>query len=195
MDTLDIPISQKDRYFRGQGEDEHVLAFCRKHSLMLVPRILLFILTTTLLVIAVFYKKLLLGLFPPEFSRYIFACLGLFLFYFIHHFFHFIIRHHLTVTIFTDTRIVVLVKSLYFVHEKEMVDLKNIQEVKNLQNGLLESMFNFGDLYIILASTTEQVHLRDIPNPEFHFRLINKAKQALADTTSDRTNIVDMSEL
>ncbi len=171
-------LTQKDRYFRGQGSDEKVLAFFRKHWLTLLPHFALFFLLIVGMILFVLNYMMLKSLYGGGFFQFLMMFLGLFLVYYVHHFFLILIRHHLSVTILTDARIVVLHKSLYVINEKETVDLKNIQEVRNMQSGLLENIFNFGDLWIMIPMSSQGIYLDHIPNPDFHFRLINKAKQA-----------------
>lgn len=171
-------ISQKDRCFRGQGPDEYVLAFCRRHAVSLVFHVCIFFLVTVGLILFVIYYPLLEGLFELDFFRFMLFFTGIMLLYYMHHFFLRLFRHYLSVIIVTNTRVISLTKSLYLINEKEAVDLKNIQEVRKMQSGVLQNLFSFGDLYIILSTSTQGVYLHDIPNPDFHFRLINKAKQA-----------------
>lgn len=170
--------TQKDRYFRGQGPNEQVLAFCRRHWITLVPHFLLF---GIMMIGAIFFSlnyAAFQDLYETDFFVFFMFFAGLMMLYYVHHFFLLMFRHHLSVLIVTDCRVISLHKSLYLVNDKEMADLKNIQEVKNLQSGVLQNIFNFGDLSIVLSTTGEGMYLPSIPNPDFHFRLINKARQA-----------------
>ncbi len=177
--SLDQPITtQKDRYFRGQGPDEQILAFCRRHAISLLPHIALFMLITVALLLFIINYPAFNELFETDFFRFMLFFSGIMLLYYVHHFFLRLFRHYLSVIVVSSTRVISLTKSLYLINEKEAVDLKNIQEVKKMQSGVLQNLFNFGDLYIILSTSTQGVYLHDIPNPDFHFRLINKAKQA-----------------
>ncbi len=169
---------QKDRYFRGQGPDEQVLAFCRKHWITLVPHFLLFGIMTIGVVLFSLNYAAFQDLYETDFFVFFIFFVGFMMLYYVHHFFLLMFRYNLSVLIVTDSRVISLHKSLYLVNDKEMADLKNIQEVKNLQSGVLQNLFNFGDLSIVLSTTGEGVYLPSIPNPDFHFRLINKARQA-----------------
>lgn len=173
----DQTATQKDRYFRGQGPNERVLAFCRKHWITLLPHLVFFFIIVISMTAFVLNYSTLQALYDGGFFQFLLLFFGLFLVYYVHHFFLILIRHYLSVTIITDARVISLHKSLYLINEKETVDLRDIQEVRNMQSGLLENMFNFGDLWIDISMSTQGVYLNHIPNPDFHFRLINKAKQ------------------
>lgn len=170
--------TQKDRYFRGQGPDEQVLAFCRKHWITLLPHFSVFLVATIAAALFIINFSSLRDLYTDGLFQFLVFFFGLMLLYFVHHFFHVLIRHNLSVMIFTDCRIISIHKSLFLINEKEMVDLGQIQEVQNLQSGLLQNVFNFGNLFIVLSATNQGIYLEDVPHPDFHFRLINKTKQA-----------------
>ena len=168
--------SHKDRFFRGQGHEEHVLAFCRRHWPGLIFEITGFVIAIIAIIFFVlFYTLIRQALSPALYNFIIFTCAPLLIYYF-HRFFLILFRHHLTVIIITNIRILSITKSIYFINEKETVDLLMIQDVHKYQSGFFENMFNFGDLYITLASSAAGIRLKLIPNPEFHLRLINKAK-------------------
>lgn len=169
--------TQKDRFFRGQGPDEQVLAFCRKHWIAVLPHIVVFSLTVIGVLLFAFNYESLKELYDGGFFQFLVFFLGILLLYYVHRFFLTLIRHNLSVTIITDARVITIHKSLYLINDKETIDLKNIQEVRNLQSGVLQNMFNFGDLGIELSMSSQGAYIDHVPNPDFHFRLINRAKQ------------------
>lgn len=177
--------SNKDRHFRGQAHEEEVLAFCRKHWTSLFHEFALFIFILVSIVIFALYFKAISDVFTPGLLHLLMLVVGTILTYYIHRFFLVLIKHYLTVIIITDVRILAITRSLYFVNEKESVDLSTMRDVHKYQSGFLENMFNFGDLKITLGTSPTCIELSSIPNPEFHLRLINKAKQQ---------NIVDTQE-
>jgi len=50
-----------------------------------------------------------------------------------------------------------------------------IQDVEKKQNGFLKNILNFGELIIIMSSADMRT-IRFAPNPNFHFRLVNRLK-------------------
>lgn len=179
MDHVELPAieSHKDRHFRGQAHEEHVLAFCRKHWTALFSDFFLFFITLGLTFLFAIYFRVIAEIFTPGLFHLLVLTAGTILVYYVHRFFLILLMHHLTVIIVTDLRIVTMKKSVYFVNEKETVDLTTIRDVHKYQSGFLENLFNFGDLKITLATSSTVFELCCIPNPEFHLRLINKAKQ------------------
>lgn len=178
MEQIEPTIaSNKDRHFRGQAHEEEVLAFCRKHWTSMFHEFFLFIFIIVLIVLFVVFFKAISDVFTPGLLHLLMLVVGIILTYYVHRFFLVLLKHYLTVIIITDMRILAITRSLYFVNEKESVDLATIRDVHKYQSGFLENMFNFGSLKITLGTSPTCIELSSIPNPEFHLRLINKAKQ------------------
>ncbi len=178
IDQIDQIIeSNKDRHFRGQAHEEHVLAFCRKHSTSLFYEFFIFGITVALITLFMVNFRAIADIFTPGLLHLLMLVVGTMLTYYIHRFFLVLLRHYLTVIIITDIRILTITRSVYFVNEKESVDLTTIRDVHKYQSGLLENMFNYGNLKITLGTSATCIEMSSIPNPEFHLRLINKAKQ------------------
>lgn len=178
-----IIASNKDRHFRGQAHEEEVLAFCRKHWTSLFHEFFLFIFILVLIVLFALYFRAISEVFTPGLLHLLMLVVGTILTYYVHRFFLVLLKHYLTVIIITDQRVLSITRSLYFVNEKESVDLSTMRDVHKYQSGFLENMFNFGDLKITLGTSPTCIELSSIPNPEFHLRLINKTKQQnIADT-------------
>jgi hypothetical protein len=55
------------------------------------------------------------------------------------------------------------------------LDMGVIQDIKKDQNGFWKNILNFGELLIMMSSSDIRV-IKFVPNPNFHFRLINRAK-------------------
>lgn len=178
---MNTEINYKDLHFKGQQPHERVVCFFRKHWMTMLPHFALFGLFIILSLwfffnLSTLYQTFSVGLFKLLFL----ATVVLSLFY-IHYFFLKLVEHFLTVSIITNCRIVALTKTLFIIDEKESCDLKMIQEINKHQNGILPSLFRYGDLTITLSQSAAILCLRNIPNPEFHFRLINRTKQNYID--------------
>lgn len=178
--------SNKDRHFRGQAPEEHVLAFCRKHWTTLFYEFFLFVITLTAIILFVIYFQTISDIFTPGLLHLLVLVAGTILTYHLHHFFLVLFKYYLTVIIITDARILAITRSLYYVNEKESVDLATIRDVHKYQSGFLQNIFNFGVLKITLGTSPTSIDLSSIPNPEFHLRLINKAKQQYLSLTPEK---------
>ena len=181
-----ITESHKDRHFRGQAHEEHVLAFCRKHWTTLFYELFVFSAVMVVIIILVLYFHIISTVFAPGLLHLLILLVGTILVYYVHRFFLVLLKHHLTVIIITDVRILAITRSVYYVNEKESVDLMTIRDVHKYQSGFLQNIFNFGDLKITLATSSADFELVSIPNPEFHLRLINKAKQQYVVTRQEK---------
>lgn len=164
--------------FQGQQPDEVIVSFFRKHWITVAPHLIGF----SLVVLAVGFLAGFLPLVHEYFSRSFFnlliilsACVVT---YYLHHFFAILAQHYMTVVIITDYRLIAFSRSLFFLNEKETVDLKMIQDIAIHQDGFLQNALNYGDLKITLSSSASIVLLRSIGNPDFYFNLINQTKQA-----------------
>jgi hypothetical protein len=169
-------INNKDLHFKGQHSDEVVIAFFRSHWITLVPLFIIytFFMATTLILLMSFANQIIYFFSTSIGKIALILCIFL-LTYFIHHFFIRLINHFLSYVIITNLRIVeiqkiIFVKDLQFSH-----NLKMIQDIEKEQNGLLKNILSFGEL-IIKMSSSEIRTLSFVPNPNFHFRLLNRLR-------------------
>jgi hypothetical protein len=194
-----------NRHFKGQHSSEVVECFCRKHWIILVKDFLGFFLFVGLLILTSIYFKPIYNFFVQDslvINLLAFGLVGFFTFY-IHKFFLRMIQYFLEIVIITNYRIVVLKKSLYLKDSKDATDLPKIQDIIKHQNGILKNILKFGDLEITLSSSSTTKVLKNIPNPDYHFRKISKVKSGyVQETTNERRqrkegldNKVDMVEL
>jgi hypothetical protein len=101
----------------------------------------------------------------------------LFSIYYVHRFFVHIYNYFLDVVIITNYRIVDLNKTIILRDTKEVIDLAKIQDVLKKQDGLIRNVLNYGKLTITLSSSSIIKTLHFVPNPDFHFRVINRKKR------------------
>lgn len=170
--------SNKDRNFRGQAPNEHVLAFCRRHWTAVLPQMAMYALLLALTIVFVVNYEFMQNVFSVGLYQMLLLFVGALMIYNVHHFFLRLIEHYLSVVIITDLRVISINKSIFFVNEREHVDLVNIQDVHKSQSGFMQNLLNFGDLHIKLAMSSAGLSLPHIPNPDYHLRLIGKARQA-----------------
>ncbi len=168
--------NKKDLHFKGQYADEQVEAFFRAHWITLVPGIIANIFF--LVVIAVIF-----GSFSSEIAAFFRTSIGelvlilsvFLLTYFIHNFFIKLVNHFLNTVIVTNLRIVEIQKMIFVKDLQISLDLRMVQDVKKMQNGILENVMNFGELIFMMSSSDVRV-IKFVPNPNFQFRLINRVK-------------------
>lgn len=167
-------------FFRGQIENEKIVMFSRKHWVVLLPEILLFLFlfTITCLVFIGFITFSPRNFIDP--FRIAIEMLVLFLMIgigiVIHHFFLDLIDYFLNVVIITNSRIVDIRKTIFLHDIKESIYFSEIQDVAFTQNGLIKNLFKFGELSITLGGEKETKTFTHMPNPDYHFRIINDLK-------------------
>lgn len=175
-------MNKKDysnRHFKGQVESEVVQCFYRKHWIVLLKDIVEFIIFIGALTFVITQFKGIYIFFSQDsflINFLAFSMISLFTL-FIHRFFLKFIKYYLDIVVITNYRIVNIDKSLYLRNSKDAIDLPKIQDMKKSQYGIIQRIFNFGELIITLSSTTSTKILRFVPNPEYHFRKINKLKR------------------
>lgn len=164
-------------YFRGQIETEKIILFSRKHWLAIFPEIVLFffflgMFTLILYAFAHFSPTGPLPLLFQVIVVFLIIAIGLL----IHHFFLRLIDYFLNVVVITDHRIVDIRKTLLLHDTKESIYFGEIQDVAFTQEGFLKNVLKFGELYITLGGGKEIKVFTHLPNPDYHFRIINDLK-------------------
>lgn len=171
-------IDNTNKHFKGQQKNEIVHCFCRKHWIVLLPHLLgiFSALAILLLFISINHSYIadLIG-GPLYVAATWFFLLGLT--YYFHYFFIRIFNYYLQILIITNFRIIHLDQTLYFHRNRDSIDLPEIQDIEIQQNGLLKTLLNYGELIITLSSAHASKTIYCIPNPEYHFRKINKTKR------------------
>ena len=169
---MNTPITHKN--FKGQFEDELVLCYFRKHWIQIVPRLALLLVIFILFISGFIFLKFLSGL---GFFGELLLLFGVFvLAYIVHRIFLDIFHFYLHTVIITNYRIVEVDRSVLFKDSKTSIDLTNVQDIQKRQSGLMETLFNYGSLVIVLSGTSETLTLSMVPRPEYQFKKINQVK-------------------
>ena len=69
-------------------------------------------------------------------------------------------------------------KTLFFTDNLDSIDMAQIQNVEKIQQGLLPSLFKFGNIKVFLTASDAIKTFHRIPNAKFHFRCVNRVKEA-----------------
>lgn len=159
--------------FPGQQADEKVYMVFRQHWMVLVLKLiiwvwfLVFYLGIDYLSVSYFPNVLapnLLQLVEVFKVMYLmFLALGLFIIF---------ILYYLNYDIITNERVVDIDQNSLLHHTMSELHLDQIQDVTAEVHGLLENMFNYGDVYIQTAGETQRFLFNKIPNPSKVTKLI-----------------------
>lgn len=177
--SIVISFDNTNRNFKGQQKNETVLAFCRKHWLVIIPHMLwLAMLGAIPFIIFWFRAKYNFAEFISPVAYRIIAGLAIIaITYFLHTCFLRFFNYYLQTFVVTNFRVVQLEQTLYFVRNRDSIDLREIQDIEIHQTGILKTIFNYGELVITLSSAHATKRIPFMPNPEYFFRKINKTKR------------------
>lgn len=166
-------IDNTNRNFKGQQKNELVHCFCRKHWIVLVPHFIGALLIAVGLVAFISFSSV----WNAATYRVVSALIILGLTYYFHYFFIRFFNYYLQIIIVTNFRVIHLDQTLYFHRNRDSIDLPEIQDIVILQNGIIKTLFNYGEIIITLSSAHSSKTLVCVPNPEYYFRKINKTKR------------------
>lgn len=169
------PIPDNLPAFKGQLPHEQVLSFFRYHWIKIIDNIFVaFFLSLLLIASLIFGVPILQNLeMSPLFVMILYTLLG----FVVQYQFIRILNYHLCTVILTDSRLVQVDKSVFFKDSRTSTDLSKIQDVLKKQNGILPSIFDFGELTVTMSGGERSIQLKMVPRPDLHFKRINLAKQ------------------
>ena len=78
----------------------------------------------------------------------------------------------------TNQRLIDSVKQYWFHHEISSADLIQVEDMSVRRSGLLQTMFNFGDLHCQTAGAHQHFVLRGIPRPSDTLGAVDAARDA-----------------
>ncbi|MBP9718001.1 hypothetical protein KBD59_01770 [Candidatus Gracilibacteria bacterium] len=169
-----------NRYFKGQLPNEEVLCFTRKHWMVIMPYFVglgLVFSTIILSMTLINFKELnsFLGDVPYHMLMFLGTTI---LTYLLHLSFIKILNYYLKTVIVTNMRIIDMNKTLFFCDRKDTIDLGEVQDISMGREGIIHTLFDYGEINITLSASAQTKILHYIPNPNYYFRKIVKTKQA-----------------
>ncbi len=175
-------MNQKN--FKGQLDDEVVLCYFRKHWIALFPRLMVLPVAFLFIVLGFVFLRPLSqsGLLVGTLTVGGFLALA----YIIHAQFLAIFHYYLHTIIITNHRIVEVDRSVFLKDAKNSIDLSNIQDVQKNRSGLMQSIFDYGSLVIVLSGSSETRTLDLVPRPEYQFKKINQVKSTYLPTRNQQ---------
>lgn len=160
--------------FETQQEDETVLLFLRQHLVVNIPWVLL---TILLLVAPLVLFPMIAGAIAPLAIPPGYLVVSVVAWYLVTFGFSFasFLKWFFNIYIVTNERIV----DIDFIHllykQFSEARLVNIQDITYKTGGIVETMFNFGDVLIQTAGTEPNFEFGAVPNPEQIVKIISEA--------------------
>ncbi len=170
-------MTQPEKLFKGQLENEEVVSYFRRHWVVMLPDILSFGFFLIVFV-TISYNIMRFG-FPvidPVFFQMLVGLAVAVIGFSIHRFFVRLLAHGMDFVIITNMRIVEIRKSLFLHNDQESFYMWNIQDVHQQQNSFFKNVLGFGELVITLEGGSDSITIQMVPTPDRYFRLLNRIR-------------------
>lgn len=180
MDTdgsKNMEIDNTDRYFKGQQKTEEVICFFRRHWIVLIRPIFVFLFINAVFIVCAMFLFRYPALLMSSLSRalavsFLAVCTIL-----IHRFFVELLDYYVSMVIITNFRVIDLKKTIILHDDKDVIDLFQIQDIQKIQDGFAANILNYGLIRAILSGAHESKIFHCVPNPDWYFRRINEMKR------------------
>lgn len=173
-------MDNKDKYFKGQQDNENFVCFFRHHWISLLGELLYFAIYIIAVTFALINFETIRELVQEtDEIRYIFFLLFALATFLLHRFFIKFFNYFICIAIITDRRILDNERTLFFHDDLDSIDMSQIQDIEMIAEGLLPNFLNYGELKIYLSATNAVKHFKAVPNAKFHFRCLNRQKEAI----------------
>lgn len=181
---------RREIHFPGRESDEKTILVLHKHWLVFVRSVALFVVLAGVpSAIALVWSRLQTWALLPGTLGHTLIVIGgglyfLFIWILIYDAW---LSYYLDVFIVTDKRIVDIEQSGLFGRTVAEERLYRIQDVASTTQGILPTMFRYGNVYVQTAGKTERFIFESVPNPEKVTRTI----LGLTDKIADRAEADD----
>ncbi len=168
----------KDRFFKGQQAGEEFVCFFRHHWIELLKDMIyfsIFLFIAILSVIAI--AKIKDAVRESQEFKILFLISFMMANFYINKFFVKLINHFINIGIITDRRVIDNKKTIFLNDTIDSIDMAQIQNIEKIEEGLLSSIFGFGDIKIFLSASDSVKTFYNVPNAKFHFRCISRQKE------------------
>jgi hypothetical protein len=158
----------------GQNQDERILLFVRKDKVILIFNLLIqiiaFFMPFVLQMLLYFLNDNFLEQFKLKFdldmfftSKYWTAVLLLWAAYVLKGLYNIFFQWFYDINILTTNRFIDLDLINIFHNRLEETSILNIEDVRDMQSGIIQSLFHMGDLEVYTASGQTVFNLNDVP--------------------------------
>lgn len=168
----------KDRFFKGQQAGEEFVCFFRHHWIALLKDIIYFGICLALGILALSeIEKIKLVVRGSTELKILFLTFFVIGNFYIHKFFLRLMNHFVNIGIITDRRVIDHKKTIFFMDTIDSIDMAQIQNIEKIEEGVLSTILDFGDIKIFLSASDAVKTFCNVPNAKFHFRCISRQKE------------------
>lgn len=164
--------------------DEHVLLFARRHWLFFYGQLVVIVLAGLVATVGVVFLVLATIGFDGLMGRGVaLALIAWAVFWGVRAYFHWYRYRNDTWTV-TNQRIVDSIRRHWFHHQMASADLVDVEDIRVVREGLLNTVFNFGDVRCQTAGEVPNFVLDGIPNPAGVMAVVDTARDAARRVTA-----------
>lgn len=156
--------------------DERVIQLVRKHWLYLWPRAVLMVLFALVPVSLIAFALSWAGQYDGIVAKIFWIVAAVWMLYWFARILLNWYRYHNDIWVITNQRIVDSLKTTPFSHRLSTADLVNVQDMTVERNGILHTMFNYGNIICQTAATGGDFTLVGIPRPDEVQLLVDKER-------------------
>ncbi len=168
----------KDRFFKGQQAGEEFVCFFRHHWIELLKDMIYFSICFVLgILVLLEIEKIKLVIRESTELKILFLTFFIIGNFYIHKFFLKLMNHFINIGIITDRRVIDHKKTIFFIDTIDSIDMAQIQNIEKIEEGLLSTILDFGDIKIFLSASDTVKTFCNVPNAKFHFRCISRQKE------------------
>ena len=168
----------RDKYFKGQQENEELICFFRKHWVAVLPHIAFLGLFVLLEVLFVLNFGKINGLVEGNSAiEILYVGVVILATVYMHKIFLRMFAYFLNTVRFTSSRVIEHRKTLFLRDSHEVHDIVKVQDVRKSQDGIIKNIFRYGNLLVTLSSGQASKFFTYVPNVNFHFRCLARIKR------------------
>ena len=171
----------KDTYEISEGE--FIVSEFSDHWIVKIKPFLLYIIAIALS-IAIFYASTLL----PQASvvNLIFRCAALGIFFVSNHWIViFMLHSYVSTTILTNKRIISFKFIPFVKHDVEHLQIQEIKEINKIKHGIIQNVFNFGEVSINTVTSSNVSIFNNLPNPSKFVNYLQALRNSTDQTAED----------
>jgi len=171
-------MTNRDKYFKGQHDEENFVCFFRHHGIVLVKEFTYFAIFLFLLSLCLAEVSVIKDVIREDRAmKLLFVTCFLILTGYMHRFFIKMFNYFMNIGIITDVRLIDYERTIFFKDTFDSIDMAQIQNIERQGDGLMANLLGYGDIKIFLNASSAVKTFRYLPNVEFHFRCLNRCME------------------
>lgn len=171
-------MEKGEQDFKGQLKYEHFQFFFRKHWVKYIQPILFCIPVGLLIavILIVLGRLALLVEYEVVRSFYVHFTLIISVGFFIISSLQ-VINFYFDMVIATDSRILIVKKTIFLKNNSDAIDLTKIQDIAVESHGIFCNYLKYGKLIITLSTSAPPITISHVPDPHYYLEWTNRVKR------------------